>query len=121
MSISVRVVDSTNGRPVADLAVTLHGRQHDAWPVVARSRTDASGTVGSLSGPTALPHGSYRLVFETGEYFAERAVDSLYAEVILSLHYQGDPSDLHLQLQLSPFSYTTYRGHVPWTVPAEKV
>ncbi|MEV7279394.1 hydroxyisourate hydrolase [Streptomyces sp. NPDC093111] len=121
MSISVRVVDSTNGRPVADLAVTLHARQHDTWPEVARSRTDAGGTVGSLSGPAALPHGAYRLVFATGEYFAERAVDSLYAEVILSLHYQGDPSDLHLQLQVSPFSYTTYRGHVPWTVPAGTV
>ncbi|GAA3507054.1 hydroxyisourate hydrolase [Streptomyces showdoensis] len=120
MSISVRVIDSTNGCPVADLAVALHTRDHGAWPVVARSRTDSAGNAGSWNGQ-ALPLGSYRLVLETGDYFADRAVDSMYAEVIVSLHYQGDPSDLHIQVLLSPFSYTTYRGHVPWTVPAEKV
>ncbi|MFE2557313.1 hydroxyisourate hydrolase [Streptomyces sp. NPDC059352] len=120
MSISVRVIDSTNGCPVADLAVTLHAREGRSWPAVARSRTDSSGKIGSVCGQT-LPHGSYRLVFETGEYFAERAVDSLYAEVIVSLHYPGDPGHLHIPLLLSPFSYTTYRGFAPETVAAEKV
>ncbi|MEE1795904.1 hydroxyisourate hydrolase [Streptomyces sp. BE308] len=120
MSISVRVIDSSSGCPVADLVVTLHAREDGAWPVVSRSRTDSAGRINSLSG-TALPYGSYRLVFETGEYFAERAVDSLYGEVIVSLHYQGDPSHLHVPLLLSPFSYTTYRGLAPRTVVAEKV
>ncbi|MEU8759652.1 hydroxyisourate hydrolase [Streptomyces sp. NPDC048659] len=117
MSISARVIDSTNGCPVADLAVTLHARDHGDWPVVARTRTDSAGTIGSLS-PGPLAPGAYRLVFDTGDYFAERAVDSLYAEVIVSLHHQGDPSDLHIQLLVSPFSYTTYRGHVPATARA---
>ncbi|WP_329619473.1 hydroxyisourate hydrolase [Streptomyces sp. NBC_01255] len=120
MSISVRVIDSTNGRPVADLAVTLHARENGSWPAVARSRTDSAGKIGSIC-DEALSYGSYRLVFDTGEYFAERAVDSLYTEVIVSLHHPGDPSDLHVPLLLSPFSYTTYRGFVPETVPAEKV
>ncbi|MFD4371330.1 hydroxyisourate hydrolase [Streptomyces sp. NPDC058486] len=118
MSISVRVIDSSSGRPVEDLVVTLHAREHGAWPAVARSRTDSGGRIGSLS-DRALPHGSYRLVFETGEYFAERAVDSLYAEVIVSLHYQGDPGHLHVPLLLSPFSYTTYRGLAPRTTTPE--
>lgn len=120
MSISVRVIDSTSGCAVADLAVTLHAREHGAWPAVARSRTDGEGRIGSLCGQ-ALPYGSYRLVFETGEYFAERAVDSLYTEVVVSLHHQGDPNHLHIPLLLSPFSYTTYRGHAPMPVAAEKV
>ncbi|MFE3073979.1 hydroxyisourate hydrolase [Streptomyces sp. NPDC059247] len=120
MSISVRVIDSTNGCPVADLAVTLHAREHGGWPALTRTRTDNAGRVGSLSGE-ALPHGFYRLVFETGAYFAERAVDSLYAEVIVSLHHQGDPNHLHIPLLLSPFSYTTYRGNVPGAVTAGTV
>lgn len=120
MSISVRVIDSTNGRPVADLAVTLHVREQGSWPAVARSRTDNAGKIGSMC-DQALPYGSYRLVFDTGEYFAERAVDSLYAEVIVSLQYPGDPGDLHVPLLLSPFSYTTYRGYAPEAAAAEKV
>ncbi|MGY3677857.1 hydroxyisourate hydrolase [Streptomyces sp. TE33382] len=120
MSISVRVIDSTSGCPVEDLVVTLHAREHGAWPAVARSRTDSTGNIISLSGES-LPYGAYRLVFETGEYFAERAVDSLYGEVIVSLHYQGDPNHLHVPLLLSPFSYTTYRGLVPRAVETEKV
>ncbi|GHF99729.1 hydroxyisourate hydrolase [Streptomyces zaomyceticus] len=120
MSISVQVIDSTNGCPVADLAVTLHTREHGSWHEVAGSRTDSAGKVGSLS-DRALPYGSYRLVFETGEYFAERAVDTLYAEVVVSLHYQGDPSRLHVPLLLSPFSYTTYRGNVPRADPVGQV
>ncbi|BAU87765.1 hydroxyisourate hydrolase [Streptomyces laurentii] len=119
MSISVRVVDSTSGCSVAELAVTLHARENGAWPVVARARTDSAGRIASLSG-RALPRGSYRLVFDTGAYFAERAVDSLYAEVIVSVHYQGDPSHLHVPLLLSPFAYTTYRGPAPKAVAAEQ-
>ncbi|MFF9345190.1 MULTISPECIES: hydroxyisourate hydrolase [unclassified Streptomyces] len=119
MSISVRVIDSTNGCPVADLAVTLHAREQGAWAAVARSRTDGTGTIGSLSGGT-LPRGTYRLVFETGAYFAERALDSLYPEVVVSLRYPGDPGHLHVPLLLSPFSYTTYRGPAPRPAAAEQ-
>ena len=36
MSISVQVIDSTNGCPVADLAVTLHTREHGTWHEVDR-------------------------------------------------------------------------------------
>ncbi|MEU8541959.1 hydroxyisourate hydrolase [Streptomyces sp. NPDC048717] len=120
MSISVRVVDSANGCPVADLAVTLHAREHGAWPVVARSWTDGAGRIGAL-GDRPLPRGPYRLVFDTGAYFAERAVDSLYGEVIVSVQYQGDPGNLHVPLLLSPFAYTTYRGLAPTTAAAGTV
>ncbi|MFB7280839.1 hydroxyisourate hydrolase [Streptomyces hydrogenans] len=119
MSISVRVIDSTNGCPVADLAVTLHAREPGAWPVVARERTDGAGMIASLSGGE-LPRGAYRLVFETGAYFDERALDSLYPEVIVSLRYQGEPHHLHVPLLLSPFSYTTYRGPAPRPAEAEQ-
>lgn len=109
MSISVRVLDSTSGRPASGLAISLHTPEHGDGPSLARVRTDDAGRVDPL-GPALLPRGAYRLVFATGEYFRELGFETHYTEVILSVHYPGDAVDLHIPLFLSPFSYSTHRG-----------
>ncbi|MFE0651498.1 hydroxyisourate hydrolase [Streptomyces sp. NPDC059534] len=109
MSISVRVFDSTTGRPVPDLAISLCAQEHGVWPCVARARTDGEGRAG-WSGPRRLPRGVYRLVFATAEYFREQGTEALHTEVILSVRYAGDSSDLHIPLFLSACSYSTHSG-----------
>ncbi|WP_353942644.1 hydroxyisourate hydrolase [Streptomyces sp. HUAS MG91] len=109
MSISVRVFDSTTGRPVPELAVSLCAQEHGAWFCVARARTDGEGRA-DWSGPRRPPPGVYRVVFATAEYFREQGTDSPHPEVILSVRYAGDSSDLYIPLFLSPCSYSTHSG-----------
>ncbi|MER6033403.1 MULTISPECIES: hydroxyisourate hydrolase [unclassified Streptomyces] len=108
MGVSVRVLDSTGGRPVRDLAVALYGRERGDWARVAGACTDSDGRIGSFV-PHPLPRGVYRLVFATGDYFRDQGAEALYPEIIVSVRYPG-VSDLHIPLFLSPFSYSTHRG-----------
>ncbi|GAA3226439.1 hydroxyisourate hydrolase [Streptomyces sp. XM83C] len=111
MTISVRVLDTTGGRPVSGLPVSLYRRSDSGtWSRLARVRTDARGHVRSFT-DRPLPGGSYRLVFATGDHFGDQGADALYTEIILTLQYPGDAARLHVPLFLSPFSHSTCRGN----------
>ena len=68
------------------------------------------------------PPGTYRLVFATGRYFADRAVATFYPEVTIAFaipeptdslsaeEATGEAAHFHVPLLLSPFAYSTYRG-----------
>ncbi|WP_046506358.1 hydroxyisourate hydrolase [Streptomyces odonnellii] len=129
-SVSTHILDTSVGRPAADVAVALAARTGpDAgWQVLGDSRTDADGRCKDLP---ALPEGTaqVRLEFATGEYFANgitstsgnkaeeqgretpRRSDSgaffpsvtVTFTVIAGEHY-------HVPLLLTPFGYSVYRG-----------
>jgi len=66
-------------------------------------------------GPAELTPGRYRVVFDTGGYFARTQTPTLYPEVIVSLDLAAPeagsgPAHVHVPLLLSPFAYSTYRG-----------
>ncbi|MGW2192916.1 hydroxyisourate hydrolase, partial [Streptosporangium sp. NPDC001682] len=54
--------------------------------------------------------GAHRLVFETGDYFAARAVDAFYPRVSIDFTVADPGEHHHVPLLLSPFAYSTYRG-----------
>ena len=110
MIISTHVLDTTRGRPVAGLAVTLRRRGADGdWSVVGRAVTDAAGRVKDLStGP--LSSGDYRLEFATGEYFKTSGTTVFYPEVFVTIAAAEGEAHLHVPLLLSPFGYSTYKG-----------
>ncbi|GAA3086842.1 hydroxyisourate hydrolase [Streptosporangium carneum] len=102
MSLSTHVLDAALGRPAAGVAVRLE----QAGRVLAEGVTDAEGRIGGWT-PGA---GANRLVFDTGGYFAARAVEAFYPEVSVDFTV-GDPDErYHVPLLLSPFAYSTYRG-----------
>ena len=57
-----------------------------------------------------LPAGKYRLVFETGEYYAARQIETFYPRVIVELFARDASAHYHVPLLVSPFGYSTYRG-----------
>ena len=132
--LSTHVLDSVTGRPAAGVAVVLHGADHPdgsggsdggagrgagtGWRVLASGVTDADGRLADL-GPAELTPGRYRVVFDTGGYFARTQTPTLYPEVIVSLDLAApvpgsgpgaEPTHVHVPLLLSPFAYSTYRG-----------
>ncbi|MFI7668584.1 hydroxyisourate hydrolase [Nocardia sp. NPDC049526] len=102
-TLSTHVLDAVAGVPAAGIAVVLYRDTE----VLGSGTTDDDGRIASLG--NSLPPETYRLVFDTGAYFAERGVESFYPEVCVTFvvieerHY-------HVPLLLSPFAFSTYRG-----------
>ena len=110
-AITTHVLDTARGRPAAGVRVSLeHTNARDTWTPIARGVTDADGRLRALTpeGTSPVP-GTYRLVFDTGAYFASEGVAAFYPHVIVTFTV-GDEPHYHVPLLLSPFGYSTYRG-----------
>jgi 5-hydroxyisourate hydrolase len=105
-SVSTHVLDTALGKPAAGVAVALVTA---AGTEVARARTDADGRVGELL-PDLPTTGDFRLVFDTGAYFAATGQTGFYPEVSVSFSITEPHAHYHVPLLLSPFAYSTYRG-----------
>ncbi|MEV0249280.1 hydroxyisourate hydrolase [Nocardia sp. NPDC050712] len=102
-TLSTHVLDAVRGVPATGVTVTLYAGVEP----VATAVTDADGRIGAL-GPALAP-GAYRLVFDTGAYFAAHQVEAFFPEVAIAF-VVGDERHYHVPLLLSPFAYSTYRG-----------
>ncbi|MEU7630520.1 hydroxyisourate hydrolase [Nocardia sp. NPDC049220] len=102
-TLSTHVLDAVSGQPAIGVAVTLYRQAQQLDSGV----TDADGRVGELG--RSLARGTYRLVFDTGAYFARRDVETFYPEVAIAFAVT-DERHYHVPLLLSPFAFSTYRG-----------
>lgn len=101
--ISTHVLDTANGRPAAGIKVQLFLSDG----LVSSGLTDGDGRVRSLlAEDVTLQSGTYRIVFDIGEYFPQ----SFYPEVSISFLVRENGLHYHVPLLISPFGYTTYRG-----------
>jgi 5-hydroxyisourate hydrolase len=114
-AVTTHVLDTARGLPAAGVAVRLELVSADdqdpaGQAELGRSVTDSDGRARNL-GPATLPPGSYRLVFDTGAYFASHgAGPAFFPEVAITFRVDGESPHHHVPLLLSPFAYSTYRG-----------
>ncbi len=114
-AITTHVLDTARGLPAAGVAVRLErgpgdGQPPPGQPPLGQSVTDADGRARDL-GPAVLPPGIYRLVFDTGAYFASQGTEpAFFPEVTVTFRVGGEARHHHVPLLLSPFAYSTYRG-----------
>lgn len=102
-TVSTHVLDAVRGMPAVGVAVALYGDGDR----IAVGTTNDDGRVPRLA--AGLRPGTYRLVFDTGDYFAARGEATFYPEVTVTFAVTG-PGHHHVPLLLSPFAYSTYRG-----------
>jgi 5-hydroxyisourate hydrolase len=121
-AISTHVLDIAAGCPAAGMRVRLErvpsagDETVPAAPEIAAASTDADGRIPGL-GPEIVPPGTYRLIFDTGEYLARRrgvsggstAAESFFPEVTVTFTVT-EGEHYHVPLLMSPFGYSTYRG-----------
>jgi 5-hydroxyisourate hydrolase len=105
-AVTTHVLDTTRGRPAAGVPVVL---QRDDGSALAKAHTDDDGRVVGL-GPERLDAGSYRIVFDTGAYFAATGQTGFYPEVAVMFTVADSAQHYHVPVLLSPFGYSTYRG-----------
>ncbi len=126
-TVTTHVLDSTLGCPAVGVPVRLDylggaGPVPGGAPLapggaspagvaspVAAAVTGGDGRVNQL-GPAHLQAGIYRLVFDTGAYFAASGTRTFYPEVAVSFVIDNTDGHYHVPLLLSPFAYATYRG-----------
>jgi 5-hydroxyisourate hydrolase len=70
--------------------------------------TDPDGRLKSW-GEHLIGPGSYRLTFDTGNWFAERERECFYPEVAITFVIK-DEGHHHVPLLLAQYAYSTYRG-----------
>lgn len=103
-TLSTHVLDTSRGRPVANMLVTLEsadGSQLD------EAHTTGDGRIGAIG--DGLAAGTYQLRFVTAPYFALTGTDAFYPEVVVIFTVSGD-DHFHVPLLLNPYGYSTYRG-----------
>ena len=105
--ITTHILDAVLGKPAAGITVRLERQESAAWTSIAASATDADGRCRGLA--EEAPAGIYKLTFATDAYFEQAGRTSIYPEVSITFHCNGE-GHYHLPLLLSDNSYTTYRG-----------
>lgn len=110
-AVTTHVLDLTSGNPAADIEVQLYFAAEDGWEEIGDGTTDTDGRVSDLLPEHHdLAEGDYRLVFETGDYFDGRDVDTFYPRIEVTFRVGAAREHFHVPLLLSPYGYSTYRG-----------
>jgi 5-hydroxyisourate hydrolase len=108
--ISTHVLDTSLGRPAAQIPIRLEIAAGDAFTLLARHATDADGRVADLLAGRPLEAATYRLTFDTRAYFTARNVAAFYPSVTVLFEITHPTQHHHVPLLLCPFGYSTYRG-----------
>ena len=109
--ITTHVLDTARGRPAQGVPVTLEIEAAGGWKLVGKGTTNADGRISDLvSAEVTIGPGVYRLIFDTGRYFAAHQSESFYPQVTIIFRLADAAQHYHVPLLLSPFGYSTYRG-----------
>ena len=108
--ITTHVLDISMGKPGIDISIMLQQLHTHGYETIAQGITNNDGRIADLLPPAKqLPHGVYKLVFETGTYYSAKSIKTFYPLVEISFMISDD-SHYHVPLLISPFGYSTYRG-----------
>jgi len=109
--ITTHVLDTSRGRPAGGVPVTLEVESAGGWKLLGKGTTNEDGRVADLLDSDApMTAGVYRLIFDTGAYFASHNIQSFYPQVSVVFKIENSSQHYHVPLLLSPFGYSTYRG-----------
>jgi 5-hydroxyisourate hydrolase len=111
-SISTHVLDTALGRPAPGVYVVLERvDDNGATTPVGSGETDNDGRLRDLLAPGgSLVEGTYRLTFQSGEYFARTQRETFFPTVVVMFRVGPGAQPYHVPLLISPYGYSTYRG-----------
>lgn len=108
--LTTHVLDTALGKPGKDISIRLQIPVNGFWQTIAQGITNSDGRIGDLlPAQKNLAHGNYKLVFDTGNYFASQKIKGFYPEVEIQFIIR-DETHYHVPLLINPFGYSTYRG-----------
>jgi len=108
--ITTHVLDTAEGRPGRAIAIELERVENGVWHLVGGGVTDEDGRLRTLTPPGPVQSGTYRIRFQTGAYFAARAIPAFFPVVEIQFSVDDGSQHYHVPLLLSPYGFSTYRG-----------
>jgi 5-hydroxyisourate hydrolase len=109
--ISTHILDLVYGKPARGVPVRLEKQTETDWKVLNSELTDQDGRCAQLlQEGEDTSAGVYRLIFDSGSYYAQKQVSTLYPVVEVTFQAREGELHFHIALLLSPNGYTTYRG-----------
>lgn len=110
--LSVHVLNIENGLPSPDVSVTLERKESGQWVELNQAVTNEQGRIGELyPDGESLVEGTYRVVFATGDWFAEHNTSTFFPEIPVVFTMDAALDHYHVPLLLSPYGFSTYRGN----------
>lgn len=110
--LSVHVLNIQNGLPSPDVTVTLERKTDGQWEMLNEGVTNEQGRISALYPEgEKLETGTYRVVFETGEWFEKHDIETFFPEIPVVFSMDGNLEHYHVPMLLSPYGYSTYRGN----------
>ncbi|XP_078524426.1 EP-cadherin-like [Lissotriton helveticus] len=110
--LTTHVLNTASGTPAKGLRLQLSQLDNPTqrWVELTTSFTNADGRCPGILSPERFTAGTYKLRFETGEFWKQLEQISFYpyVEVVFTILDPGQK--YHIPLLMTPFSYTTYRG-----------
>jgi 5-hydroxyisourate hydrolase/2-oxo-4-hydroxy-4-carboxy-5-ureidoimidazoline decarboxylase len=108
--ITTHVLDTSIGKPGKGMLICLKSQLHKQWETIALGITNDDGRISNLLPPgKKLPKGSYKMEFDSGNYYAAQNQTGFYPEIKINFDI-SDANHYHIPLLISPFGYSTYRG-----------
>ena len=109
-AITTHVLDLSRGCPAAGVQVILEHEAGGSWKLIGSGITNTDGRITDLLPSKSIETGVYRLLFNTGKYFAAQHTQTFYPEVIVTFRIENSDQHYHVPLLVSPFGYSTYLG-----------
>lgn len=110
-AITTHILDTSVGKPAANVKVRLDFLDHGEWVRVGGGTTDDDGRIkGLVNEDFTFAAGQYRIEFVVSDYFKNQNVESFYPYVKIVFLVKDPTSHFHVPLLLNPFGYSTYRG-----------
>jgi len=110
--ITTHVLDTSLGRPAGGIHIALYRRDDEgSFTEIGRGVTDDDGRLKTLlPDGHSLVAGVYKIIFQTGAYFAQLGVEGFYPEAPIVFEVRAATEHYHVPLLLNPWGYSTYRG-----------
>ena len=113
--LSTHVLDVTQGKPGANVAVELYAIGPQGKTLLRSTVTNQDGRCDApLLQGDELRVGQYELIFGAGDYFATQGVElpqpRFIDKVTIAFGIANPDQNYHVPLVVSPWSYSTYRG-----------
>ena len=110
--LSTHILDINTGKPASGVDVRLEkmNPKQKQWIVIDHAVTDANGRIATFLPKNSDNTGTYKLVFETNDYFASQNQKSIYpfVEVVFLIN---EDTQYHIPITMSANGYATYRGN----------
>ncbi|HEX4814646.1 MAG TPA: hydroxyisourate hydrolase [Nonomuraea sp.] len=109
MGLAVQAQDGVYGRPAASVDVRLEHADNGLWVLDGTAETDDDGLVSDWHG-RSLERGLYRIVLSSDRYFGGLGLSAAYPEIVVMFRMLDEVSSYHIQVLLSPHTYSAYFG-----------